>query len=582
MSTWQPVSSVMPRIVLPARSDHVANPVAGDHHHVQARGVVRHFLARLADFGGHVVEDVQPADLGLGQGLPHDVAGHAGDLDVHLQGGDAAAGSGDLEVHVAVVVLLASDVAEDGEVLVVLDQAHRDARDRGQHRNARVEQRQGAGTDGGHRRGSVRFEDLRDDAHRVGEVVLGRQHGNQSPAGQNAVSDLAPAGAAQETHLTDGEGREVVVEEELLMGLPLVLLDDLRIAAGTERDRGKGLGLAAGEERRTVDAGQESRFAVERPDLVEGAVVEALVLLHHDLAQRLVLELADDLADLGALLVVLGQLLEEAVHHGLDGVAALELRGRVERRGEVVPDRAFDLLLELRRVGLGRLPVGLLEVHLAEEVLLCANDLLQFLVTREDAVEDHALVELVGAGLDHRHRVLGADNDQVEVGDVALGAGRIEHDLVVDQSDADGAPPGGRTGCRRARAQSMLRDREDVGIVLLVGREDETDDLGFVEVPRREERPQRPIGQAAGDDLLLGGASLALEEAARDATRRRGVLAVVDGEGAESLAGCCPAPCRRWSARLSRRVVRCRNRWPAWRCALIPGSWWSSRSGCPW
>ena len=211
--------------------------------------MVRHVLARLADFGGHVVEDVHPAGLGLGQGLTHDVAGHAGDLDVHLQGGDAAAGSGDLEVHVAVVVLLASDVAEDGEVLVVLDQAHRDARDRGQHGNAGVEQRQGAGTDGRHRRRTVRFQDLRDDAHRVGEVVLGRQHGNQGPAGQNAVSDLAPAGAAQEAHLTHGEGREVVVEEELLVGLPLVLLDELRIATGTERDRGESLGLAAGEER---------------------------------------------------------------------------------------------------------------------------------------------------------------------------------------------------------------------------------------------------------------------------------------------------------------------------------------------
>ena len=241
------------------------------------------------------------------------------------------------------------------------------------------------------------------------------------------------------------------------MGLPLVLLDELRIAAGTERDRGESLGFAAGEERRTVYAGQETRVAVERPDLVECPVVEALALLHHDLTQRLVLEFADDLADLGAALVVLGKLLEEAVDHGLDGVAALELLGRVERRGEVVPDRALDLLLELGRVGLGGLPVGLLQVHLAEQVLLRANDLLQLLVAREDAIEDHALIELVGAGLDHGHRFLRADDDQVKVGHVTLGAGRVEDDLVVDHSDADGAYRGGRRGCRRARAPSTHR-----------------------------------------------------------------------------------------------------------------------------
>ena len=66
--------------------------------------MLRHLLSRFADLGGHVVEDVQPPGLRLGQRLGHHVAGHAGDLDVHLQGGDAAARAGDLEVHVPVVV----------------------------------------------------------------------------------------------------------------------------------------------------------------------------------------------------------------------------------------------------------------------------------------------------------------------------------------------------------------------------------------------------------------------------------------------------------------------------------------------
>ena len=42
--------------------------------------------------------------------------GDAGDLDVHLQRGDAVRGAGDLEVHVAEMVLVAEDVGEDGEV----------------------------------------------------------------------------------------------------------------------------------------------------------------------------------------------------------------------------------------------------------------------------------------------------------------------------------------------------------------------------------------------------------------------------------------------------------------------------------
>ena len=40
----------------------------------------------------------------------HDLLGDAGDLDVHLQRGDAALGAGDLEVHVAEMILVAEDV----------------------------------------------------------------------------------------------------------------------------------------------------------------------------------------------------------------------------------------------------------------------------------------------------------------------------------------------------------------------------------------------------------------------------------------------------------------------------------------
>ncbi len=74
--------------------------------------------------------------------LLHDLLGDAGDLDVHLHRGDAFGGAGDLEVHVAEVILVAEDVAEDGEVLAFEDQAHRDARDRADQRNARVHHRQ--------------------------------------------------------------------------------------------------------------------------------------------------------------------------------------------------------------------------------------------------------------------------------------------------------------------------------------------------------------------------------------------------------------------------------------------------------
>ena len=86
-----------------------------------------------------------------------------------------------------------------------------------------------------------------------------------------------------------------------------------------------------------------------------------------------------------------------------------------------------------------------------------------------------------------------------------------------------------------------------------------------------EERADRPVDQAGGQHLLLGGARLALEEAARDLAGGVGLLLVVDGQREEVLAGLrASSRRRRWRARWSRRRWR-RTAASAWR-AILPVS----------
>ena len=93
--------------------------------------------------------------------------------------------------------------------------------------------------------------DVGDDADGVGEVVFRRQHRRERALGQRAVADLAAAGAAQELHFADREGREVVVEHEALLGLAVDRLDLLLVVGRAERRDHERLRLAAGEERRS-------------------------------------------------------------------------------------------------------------------------------------------------------------------------------------------------------------------------------------------------------------------------------------------------------------------------------------------
>ncbi len=139
-------------------------------------------VARLVQRLEHLAEDEDAPLARLLERLAHDLAREAGDLDVHLDGGDAARRPADLEVHVAEVVLVAEDVAQDGEALAVRDEAHRDARDRRLDRHARVHERERPAAHRRHRRRAVRLERL---ATRRGSCT-GTCPGPASCAGERA------------------------------------------------------------------------------------------------------------------------------------------------------------------------------------------------------------------------------------------------------------------------------------------------------------------------------------------------------------------------------------------------------------
>ena len=252
--------------------------------------MLRHLGARVRQRLLHQVQDVHPALARLRQRDRHDFLGDALDLDVHLQRGDAAVGAGDLEVHVAEVILVAEDVGQHGEAVAFLDEAHRDARDVRLGRHAGVHQREAAAADRGHRRAAVRFGDLRDDAHRVRELLGRRQHGEQRALGEAAVADLAALRRADAAGLAGRVRRHVVVEHEAVGVLAHQRVDALLVARGAERGDDDRLRLAAREQRRAVRARQHAGADRDRTHGARVAAVDARLagqdLVAHDLRLR--------------------------------------------------------------------------------------------------------------------------------------------------------------------------------------------------------------------------------------------------------------------------------------------------------
>ena len=491
---------------------------------------------RFVDRLEHDLEDVQSALARLTERGRKNLLADPAHLDVHLQRRHAVLGSGDLQIHVAAVVLTAQDIAEDGDVVSVDDQSHRDSGHRTYQGHARVHQRQRRAA---HRRLRTRPVGLRDVRHHadcVGKRLGIGQHRSQRPLGQGAVSDLAPSGPSDHLRFVDGPRREIVVQHEGLVVVVHQAVHLLLVRAGPQRHRHDRLRLAAREERRPVGPGQQPHLACDSADVRRASPVGALSA-ENPFADDVGLDVVEDPLDRlgllgGVVRVRVHQRLDRIVADRLDGVAAVQLAGnhvgfahsiRVLRRN-LFDERLVD-------VGLGD---GLLLLAALRDKLVDHRaDLPQRLIRQGQACQHDLLRHLFRARLDHADAFARAGHDQVQSRCGQLLLRRVDDVLVVDVSNPDGAHAGAEGDARQTQRCAGGDHRQDVRIVLAVGRQHDRAHLDFLLVRLGKEGADGPVGQPHRQDFFLGGASFTLEEAAGDLSRCRHLLAVVHGQGEE-------------------------------------------------
>ena len=113
----------------------------------------------------------------------------------------------------------------------------------------------------------------------------------------------------------------------------------------------------------------------------------------------------------------------------------------------------------------------------------------------------------------------------------ALGIGGVDDELAIHAAHADCANRGAEGNVGESQRARCRIDADHIGIVFLVGGEDQRNHLGLVAEAVGEERADGAVDLAAGQDFFFAGAAFALDEAAGDAATGIGVFAVIDREG---------------------------------------------------
>jgi hypothetical protein len=166
--------------------------------------------------------------------------------------------------------------------------------------------------------------------------------------------------------------------------------------------------------------------------------------------------------------------------------------------------------------------------------VLDGAELLDLGVRDVERVEDLGLGDLARAGLHHEDRVLGAGDDEVQVGLLEeLLLRRVDDEVALHLADADRADGRGQRDGREHERRGGAVHREDVPRLVVVDGHRDRHELRLVAPALGEQRADRAVDHAGRQRRLLARAALALEEGAGDLARGVHPLLDVDGEREE-------------------------------------------------
>ena len=167
------------------------------------------------------------------------------------------------------------------------------------------------------------------------------------------------------------------------------------------------------------------------------------------------------------------------------------------------------------------------------EVADAGDDFFDFLVGKLDGGVKVGFGDFLGRTFDHDEIFIGADVDEIQIGLFALGVGGVGNELATDSRHADRAEGAGPRNVRDAQRGRSAVNREDVGIVFAVRREQDNDNLCIVVKAFWEQGPAGAVNHAGGENFFFGRPSFPFEIATRESACGGRFFTVIDGEREE-------------------------------------------------
>ena len=481
----------------------------------------------------HRTQELQTRLTGLFESIPEHVQTHTRDLDVHLECGHAVLCAGHLEVHVAVMVLGTLYVGQDDVLVTFHDKTHRYAGDGIFDGHAGVHQTKRSAADGRHGRGAVGLHDVADKTSGVWKNLFRRHNRSQRPLGKRTVTYVASTRSTHGFDLIHAERREVVMEHEALGILLPESVNTLLVPCAAQGSNDHRLGLAAGEKCRTVRARKHADLHRKGTYLGWAASVNTFGIVDDALSHNVGLDVLDAREDVAS-----GEAAPPAVlfaRKRLDGIGLYQgervVRGALAGGETGFPDAVAIVPLQSGdqlRVRLDDIESLFRFADLFDKFVNHADNLFDPFVTEADGIEHVGLADDVGVGFDHGDGFSRAGDHEVNIAVVQLGVRGVDDKLPVNTSDTYRADWTSKRDRRDGQCGRSPYQSEYVGVVFLVGRQDDRDQLHLVAIALRKERTQGAVDESHGGRLLGGRPALAFDKPSGELPGRISHLTILD------------------------------------------------------
>ena len=479
-------------------------------------------------------------------GVLQNVERNTGQLEVQLVTGYTNLRAAKLEVHVTVEVLRTDDVEQrliaSGLTVTLVSElcykAYRDTGNRALQRHTGCQQGKRAGANGSHGSRTVGLHNLGRYADSVGEISLVRNYGSNGTLCKSTVTDFTTVLTTETAGLTHSERGEVVVQNEaLLVYGTRVVIQVLLLLHGGKSSQAHGHGLTTREQSRTVyHGGQHVHLSRERTQLLDGAAVCTLTLLHDGDTESLLLNVLKYLlyvkvCSLGVCLLNLSlNLITESTYLLL----ALNLVGSINSILNAVTGYLITNLKQLR-LSKGQLILTSGLAAKAAQLLLSSTNLSYVLLSKTESSNEVLLRKLISRTLNHDNLILRTGVYQVKVRLRALAVGGVDNELTVNATYAYCTYRLSKGKVRNHTCGRCTVDAEDIRLILAISRHQQRNHLRVIEVTLGEHRTKRAVRHTARQNLLLRGAPLTLEVTAREHTGCGSLLFVLNGKREECL-----------------------------------------------